>query len=453
MPLSRLEWEALALAVIIAHAFYARSLIYPSAYDAMQYRLVATDIANVGLFAKFQFAHVRTYGYPLFLLALKGIADLLTLPWGLVAFEVQLALYIGAAALLRSSIGTASPRLARIVFVALLLNPIALLYTTDTLTESLSITPLLVAAACWTRMYVAREPSWTALAIGSMAVGFAVVVRPGNLYALVPWIAGVFAIAWVHRYSLRRRVVSGLAIAAFLALPMIPQLVNNVRNFGVWTPLVTYSLANLQHYAGVVYLKYATGLAPVAENRIFYNNPLAQGRPVERTRPRDWYLEHPLQGTATVAFHLFNMLDQDLLFTYTRDLDPWYRRPLGVVTHGAVALSVLALAVLMRRSRRDRELRAVTVTIGTFIVAHAALHATTAVEMRFGLPLLVLAGPLAGWFLCDAWRSATSRRKAMIAVYALAWITASLALSDWVREQSPQIKAWEAGARAAAKPE
>src|SRR5207253_1699767 len=35
------------------------------------------------------------------------------------------------------------------------------------------------------------------------------------------------------------------------------------------------------------------------------------------------------------------------------------------------------------------------ITLIAFIVAHIAVHATTTVEMRFGLPLLVLAGPAA----------------------------------------------------------
>ena len=453
LPFSRLEWEALALAVIIAHAFYARGLIFPSAFDALQYRNVATDIGNVGLFAKFAFADLRSYGYPLFLLALKGVADVLSVPWELVAFEAQLALYVAVVACLRANIGVASPRLARIVFITLVLNPLALLYTTDTLSESLSITPIVLAAACWTRMYVGGAPSWPALAIGSLAIGFAVVVRPGNVYAVVPWIVAVFVVAWAHRFTIHQRALAGLATIAFLALPMIPQVAINVRNFDTWTPLVTYKLGALQHYAGVVNLKYATGLPPVADSRIFYRNPFAEGHAVDRFRAHVWYFEHPLAGIATIALHLFGMLDQDLLFTYTRDLDPWYRRPLGVLTHGAVALAVLGLALLISRARTDRSARAIAITVGVFVLAHLAVHATTAVEMRFGLALLVLAGPLAGWFVSTFWPRQTAWRRGVLAVFVIGWIAGSLVLSDWMRAQAPQIVAWEAGVPYVPKPQ
>jgi hypothetical protein len=451
--LSRLEWGAFALALIIAHAFYARSLIFPSAFDSQYYRIIATDIGNVGPFAKFAAAHLRSYGYPLFLLALEAVAEVLHVPWGLVAFEVQLALYVAAALALRGSIAIASPRLARIVFIALALNPFALLYTTDTLTESLSITLIVLAAACWTRMLVVASPSWTALAVGSFAIGLAIVVRPGNVFALPAWIAGAFVIAWIHRRNFRQRMLGALIVIAFLALPMAPQVANNVSHFGKWTPLITANLGRFQMYWGVQSLKYASGLPPIAHPSIYYENPFVQGRPVDYWHPRDWYLQYPVAGIATMALHVFGMLDQDLLFTYARDLDPWYRRPLGVLTHGTVALAVLALGLLGWRSRHDRNARAIAVTVAALVVPHVALHASTAVEMRFGLPLLVLAAPLAGWFVSAFWPAASLRQRGLVASFVLAWIVGSLVLSDWIRHQAPQIVAWEAGVPYVPKPD
>src|SRR5688572_11847941 len=237
MAISRIEWGAVVLALIIAHAFYARGVLFPSAFDAEHYRVVTRDIGNVGLFAKFESAHIRSYGYPLFLLALDGLAALLRLPWGLVVFEVQLALYLLAALVMRSNIAPASPRVARVVLIALVLNPFALLYASETLTESLSITLIVCAAACWIRMLVAPPPSWTALALGSLAIGLAIVVRPANVYALPAWVVGAFAIAWVHCRSLRQGAVGGIVVLALIALPLIPQVANNVRHFNSWTPL------------------------------------------------------------------------------------------------------------------------------------------------------------------------------------------------------------------------
>jgi hypothetical protein len=178
---------------------------------------------------------------------------------------------------------------------------------------------------------------------------------------------------------------------------------------------------------------------------VYYENPLTVDRPVDLERPLDWYRRYPLQAVATMGLHVFGMLDQDLLFTYARDLDPWYRRPLGVMTHGAIALALLGLATLVLRARRDRATRAIAMTVGTLVAAHVALHATTAVEMRFALPLLVLAGPLGAWYLLAFWPRAPVKRRVALLAFVFAWVAASLVLSDWIREQAPQIRAWNAG--------
>ena len=111
--LSRVEWLALALAVGIAHAFYARSVAYPSEYDAQIYLDIAIDLAHGGLFSKYYYSELRAYGYPLFLWMLKEVADALRVPWGLVIFEAQLALYVGAALFVRSRLARVSLPVAR----------------------------------------------------------------------------------------------------------------------------------------------------------------------------------------------------------------------------------------------------------------------------------------------------------------------------------------------------
>ena len=69
--LSRGEWMALATAIVIAHLFYWRIVLYPSAFDAQNYFDIAADIDRNGLFSKFYYSDVRTYGYPLLLAALS----------------------------------------------------------------------------------------------------------------------------------------------------------------------------------------------------------------------------------------------------------------------------------------------------------------------------------------------------------------------------------------------
>jgi hypothetical protein len=271
-------------------------------------------------------------------------------------------------------------------------------------------------------------------------------VRPANVFALPVWAVALAALAWLRGWNARDGVAAALVTALAIALPMLPQLANNVRHYGTWTPLVAASLGRNQQIWGIAYLKYATALPPIALPSIFYLNPYAEGRPVDEAWPLAWYVEHPGAGAVTLGLHVFGMLDQDLLFTYARDLDPWYRRPLGIVTHGAIALAGLGLVLLASRARRNRGCRATFVALSTFCAGYAALHATTAVEMRFGLPLLAVAGPLAVWLVREAWPGSAIARRAAIVAFVAVWIAASLALSDWMRSQAAPIRDWEARA-------
>jgi len=242
---------------------------------------------------------------------------------------------------------------------------------------------------------------------------------------------------------MRSAAVIVATLVVGVTLPMVPQYANNVRHYGEHTPLVTARLGQSQQIWGIANLKYATALPPVPNPSIFYGNPFAKAGPVDNDRPLAWYVQHPHAGALTLALHTFNMLDQDLLFTYSRDLDPWYRIPLGIATHAMVATALLGIALLTLRARTDRNAALAAVTLAAFIVAHVALHATTTVEMRFGLPLLVLAGPAAIGALRAVAR-ATIRDRVLAAIAIVAYTVAALALSDWVRQQAPSIRAWEA---------
>jgi hypothetical protein len=63
--------------------------------------------------------------------------------------------------------------------------------------------------------------------------------------------------------------------------------------------------------------------------------------------------------------------------------------------------------------------------------------------MRFGLPLLVLAGPAALGGIREMARREI-RTRVLAAAGIVAYTAAALVLSDWVRQQAPSIRAWEA---------
>ena len=440
--LSRGEWISLAAAIVIAHLFYWRIVVYPSAFDAQNYFDIAADIDRNGLFSKFYYSDVRTYGYPLFLVSLLRAANLSGIPVGFLMFEAQLALYLYAAYWVRRGLARLWPAFAALAFIGIVLNVFALSYTPESLTESVSLSLILVATACWLAL-IAGPTTWRPVLAGSLAVGVAVMVRPANLFALFTWMLAVAAVCFARRPKARSLATIIVALLVGVLVPMLPQYINNVRNYGQHTALVAAPLGYNQQIWGISFLKYATALPPVPNPSIFYDNPFANAGPVNAARPVTWYAQYPLAGTLTLALHTFNMLDQDLLFTYSRDLDPWYRIPLGILNHALVATALVGIALLVARARRERLYALAAVATIAYLVSHIALHATSAVEMRFGLPLLVLAGPAAIAAVRELARART-KWLLMSAIAILGYTAAAFALSDWVRHQAPSIRAWEA---------
>ena len=151
--LTRVEWVALAISILVAQAFFIRLLHYPSCCDAGAYVQAARDIEANGLFSKYVFSDLRTYAYPLFLSGVIDLANFLRLPFTLVVFELQLGFYVLAALALRRVIARQNLVAAQICFCGILFNYYCLLYTPERLTESLSLSLLLVAAACWLSLW------------------------------------------------------------------------------------------------------------------------------------------------------------------------------------------------------------------------------------------------------------------------------------------------------------
>ncbi|HEY3180340.1 MAG TPA: hypothetical protein VGL25_15845 [Casimicrobiaceae bacterium] len=441
--LSRREWVALAAAIIIAHLFYWRIVAYPSDFDAKNYFDIAADIDRSGLFSKFYNSDIRTYGYPLLLVALSRAANIVGIPAGWLVFEAQLALYLFAAYLVRGALARICPNFAGWAFIGIVLNIFALSYTPESLTESVSLSLILLAAACWL-VLLAGPTTWRPVLGGSIVIGVAVMMRPANLFALFAWVIAVAAVCVARRPPARSVAMIAVALLVGASLPMLPQYANNIRHYGEHTPLVAARLGQNQLIWGVANLKYATALPPVPNPSIFYENPFAKAGAVDGDKPLTWYAQHPLAGALTLSLHTFDMLDQDLLFTYSRDLDPWYRIPVGIVNHALVAAALIGIAILLARVRRDRTYALAAIAVVAYVTAHVAFHAMSAVEMRFGLPLLLLAGPAAIAAVRELARTHTWRLGALASIAIVGYTTTALALSDWVRQQAPSIRAWEA---------
>jgi hypothetical protein len=444
------EWLALALGIAVAHLFYLRVAEYPSDYDAQSYLDMAAEIGSNGLFTKYQWSQIRTYGYPLFLNLPMRVASALHLPVGLVVFELQLAIYVLASVFLRRSMARLWPSIAPWAFAAIVLNPFALLYAPETLTESLSVSLILTGAGIWLALVSARGPVIANVFLGSLVMGLAVMMRPANLFVLATWVFAVAAVLVRRRPGARVLLSNAAALVTGCSLPAVPQYVNNLRNYGEHTPLIVARLGHDQQVWGISNIKYATMILSLTSKtlehpRTFYANPFATGTTIDRENPLSWYVQNPVAGAATIGLHLFNMLDQDLLFTYSRDLDPWYRVPVGVLNHAMIALALVGAGLLVARARHDPGLVAPTLALAVYTLAHLGLHATTLVEMRFGLPLLLLAAPVALVGLRQLVSPSSWRSLAMASAFVAVWVLGSLALSNWVRQQAPLIREWQKG--------
>ena len=448
LPLAPAEWACVALSVAIAHGFLVHEWFYPSAWDAVLYVDIARDIAEHGLLRDFHGSQMRTYGYAWLLSLVLRAAAAMGVSFVALLFAVQFLAYGAAALFFRHALAPAHPLAARFAFCGFVANWYALIYTPESLTESVSLTLVLVVAACWIRLWQRGLVAWPLFA-GSVGAGFALMIRPANAFVVAAWVFGLAVLCARQRPPAGRTLlVAALAIAS-LAIPLAPQVGINAVYHGVATPFVTFELGNLQQRVGIVDIKYATAMPPVPRAPIHYKNPLYPGTSMSDDAPWTWYFDHPWRGLATIALHTFNLTDQDLLFTYSRDLVPWYRIPLGILNHAIVALGAVGLVLFGRRAwaAEDRRERDGLVVLLALLVANWAVYAWTGVEMRFGSVILLILFPFACYAAMHIgrnWeRESVARALGGVSLY----VVLALLLSGWVRDQAPAIRDVTAGSQ------
>jgi len=122
---------------------------------------------------------------------------------------------------------------ARIAFCGLLVNFYVLIYASESLSESLSLTLLVFAAGAWAGLSnKGLAPIMWPLVARSLVVGFGLMVRPANMFMVAAWVFGV-AVVWlphrpagyaamrlarVDRSSVRVGVLFGIAAYVLVAM-------------------------------------------------------------------------------------------------------------------------------------------------------------------------------------------------------------------------------------------
>ena len=450
-------------AIGLSIGFFIHALLYPSCCDASQYVDMARYFETHGVVANAPHADVRTFGYPLFLVLVSRAASLVGLPLAAVVFLAQLAMYFGCVVYLsRRMTFSYGPAAGAAVFYGLTFNVLLLPYLSLTLTDGFSIILLLVATCTLLTIPAEDRSSKVAIraAILGLIVGFAIVVRPANLWFGSLVLIGAIAVFRVDRRVADRRPRARTSLNALLFLMIaviagfvatVPQTALNWARARQLTPLPIYDLKEKQIKAGLQNIKYATSMVGRPAG-LYYKNPMfsdTTGR-----HGIKWYAYEPMRGTATLALRMFGGFDFDYLFPYIYDLKPGYRPVLFVISQfivffglgGAVLLAypTLARRVLGEAGAQHFYWNA-PITAGQVFVpvfaAWAVIYGVSAIENRFALPMIAVLMPVAVAAvraLVKADGSGTARRGLWVVTAFIAWLALAMPLA-LILEQTKQL--------------
>jgi len=354
----------------------------------------------------------------------------------LTIFVVQLFLYIFSAFLLvRVVAKNVSERAGHAIAVGLGLNIFVSPYLGLSLTDGLSVSIQITSIAVLAKVYFEvnslslRKLAMMGIGVGILA-GEALMVRPANILFMAVIATTCIATAIRHRDTAIWPMVKFFSLSVFgFSLAVAPQLVVNVRLFDTWTFMPVYHLGSLQIDYGVRYLKYGTRIADIA-HPMPYMNPWYHGDVDVSVK---WYLLHPVAGIATVAMHIFGVLDFDYLFVYIYDTNPWYRWPLFFFSQtvnffGIVGIVRCARAAIYHDHSREHDAaRLMMSLLSAFFVTWIAICSISAVENRFALPMVAVLLPCA--ISSVRWLVDRKRSVVVLAVFSAYLVVAAYASS------------------------
>lgn len=427
--------------------------------DAQEYYGLAGNLTRTGLF---DFAsNIRTYGYPLFL----AMGMLISGTDGGRAYfttsAIQWLLYVGVCAyaarvfrrLFKSTL------FAWCVFTVLVLNPYALIGATEYLSDLLSaVSVLLVYLLALDRASPASQDKRTppATYIGREAkrvllicvcVGVSAMIRPTNLIIALPIvIVSIWRIFDAHRRSQAQAMTPGnaallgaLAVLG-LAMPLVPQVVNNHRVAGQVHPFTVRPRYQQNVSLGLLHLKYATVVIPEERRRLatlVYVNPLLPSRTATYG---EFFNKSPFGSVGTLLLHGFALLDPDLPLPYVLDRFAWYRWPSSILGFVVLGLSGLGTVRTLRRGLPQRpdgpagSIGAAVAVSACYIAAYLPVRP----EVRYGLPVYLLLSPAFVYGLADvcwAMRSHAWRDLRTLAVRLGVFVAVCVAISMWIERQ------------------
>jgi hypothetical protein len=392
----------LLVSAAMAGMLLASHLQTPLVADAFVYQFYAIRAREWGLFD--DLGTLRAYGYPLFLSWLTWISGLDHLRLSIAAGVTQYALYLGGVLVLAYSLRS-NGRIGQAVVAGLLLNPWLLAQVTDSLTEAPTLILLVWIAALTLLAGRAGSPGrygvFTFCAAALVAA--TVIVRPGSLVIALAWHMAMVLGLLLRKSDHRWWTVHVLGVVVSGVIVWGPQAAYNYAVADRLAFPLICKLGDLQLSWGIRLWRYETLVGPEGAAPWYYPNPLFAER-LPTGPAAFWYVQYASAGAVTVLAHLFNAFSIHYLFTYVRDLQPWYGWLLKALSWAVAIAGVYQfIRLALHYWRRPERWRAsapefpLLTFLGLGFVSSLVLVSVTAVEARFNLLPLALVSVAAAY--------------------------------------------------------
>ncbi len=413
--------------ILIGLFFYFYSLTHPVCCDASEYLALAKDI-NVNGIESFN-DQVRTWGYPWFLSIVVEISSFINVPLHFFIFFIQLGIYYLAILYCYNSLVTVDKNVAIAGYIFLCFNIFAIPYSVLTLTDSVYLSLILVFYAQIFCLLHRLEKTDTDvskfLAWMSFVVCVNIAIRPASVWMLAPLCCLILYAA------IRRQIhlLQFLYMSVLAASPLIIQTAINTIHYGKHTFFPVIELGDLQIKWGIEYIKYGTWLGGGAPQNYYPSTALIDNS--QSDLGLIWYLYNFVDGIKLLFVKFIGAFDFDYLVPYV------YSKPYVPYLPSIMAFAFLWIGLLFTvcnlMSNRLGNLRFIPLIM---LVSWGAVSLSSALELRFTLPILLYFMIIAPLFYEYFYKSASSRAKLFYVVGGIGFVAMCGFVSAFVRSQS-----------------
>ena len=414
------------ISLIVLYYTYNYQLEFKPCCDAVSYQGIANHYIQNGLFAHHDLANLRLYGFP-FLLSFFYI--IFGVDYGNLFYAVFISFgYLFLAILIVGKLKKYVKNF-NILHIAFAMNIFLFPYLTIPLADGISV--LFWMIIFYTILQIISNTNKNIIFLlfffSSFLIGMSIMLRPSNIN-LVILLPLLYIVSYMIKQNINKIIVALLVISGF-AVAIYPQMYINFIYFEKLTFLPTVELGNLQIKWGIEYIKYGTNLSGEGIPQLYYKNPFYS--PVENLG-LNWYFENLGDGIKTIFLHLFNVFTYDYYFPYIYDLYPKHKLVIlfyswFILFYGMIGVSELLNKIKNNKQYDDRLVKFLLYIILPLVfVSTLSILSTSAVEVRFSLPLVLILLPFAYWSFFN-----NLKNFKLWAVFTL-WISCASLISSFV---------------------